>query len=69
MGDILVRVDGVGGKSKYKFHRVTMKAAFIKWNDAAEGKFRRVISGFQTAVAIPHPQWNTTSNVVYRPIP
>ena len=48
-------------------HRVTPKFAFVKYNDVAEGKYRRVYSEF-TFSPIPSQLWNSTSYSAWRPL-
>jgi len=40
VGDLIMKKDFLGERT-FKVHRVTPKYAFIRWNDIAEGSFRR----------------------------
>lgn len=45
VGDIIAST-AMGQTKKFKVHRVTKTLAFVRYNDIAEGKFRRVYNSF-----------------------
>ena len=48
-------------------HRVTAKYAFVKYNDIAEGKYRREYNDFGFS-PIPRDTWKTTNYSAWRPV-
>jgi hypothetical protein len=57
------------GSRWYAVHRVTPKFAFVRYNDVAEGKYRRLVSGFGEAEPTQRPQWDTTIRRVWTTAP
>ena len=63
-----IRVEHLGFEVSWEtVHRVTKKFAFVKYNDAAEGKYRREYNDFGFC-PLPRKTWLTTSYSVWRPI-
>jgi hypothetical protein len=64
VGNIIEINNGWGPKLNYEVHRVTLKYAYVKWNDTAEGKFPRIFKhyGFQP---LPREKYHTTGYTVY----
>jgi len=62
-----IRIENYLGVSWQAIHRVTKHYAFVKWNERAEGKFKRIYKQFGFDI-IPYQKWNTTRYSVWRPI-
>ena len=66
VGDVIA-IENCFGRKSHPVVRVTKTAAFIRWNDGAEGKFRRVLV-WNSPTPIPRQQWDYTHREVYAPI-
>jgi hypothetical protein len=48
-------------------HRVTKRFAFVRYNDVAEGKYKREYQDFGFC-PLPRQQWRTTQYSAWRPV-
>ena len=62
-----IKVDTALGTQWQEVTRVTAKYAFVRYNDVAEGKYKRRYDGFGFQ-PIPRQQWITNQYSAWRPI-
>lgn len=58
---------GIGGTYWETVHRVTKVFAFVRYNEHAEGKYRRKYQDFGFG-PVPRPKWSRTQYSAWRPV-
>ena len=63
-----IKCEHLGWGTKWDtIHRVTPKFAFVKYNDVAEGKYKRMYRDFGFE-PLPRTKWRQTSYSAWRPV-